>query len=516
MDKAVEDLKHALVLKFLSSRPLIDVLRVQIIKTWGFSKVPMISFMDNHHVLLHLANEKDYIHAWAREGRVVAGCQFRLFNWSANFDVNKESSIVPQWIFLLNLPLHLYRLDCYRVLLLDLVDSLGLIMPRYIVREPQGLECDKPIRKEGWRREREEKVWKEVGRKGSLGTGDELTRVVAKDQRHIGFTREKEFESLGVENLQLAVSVEESEIVLNVSKDSEIVLNVRKDIVNGQVETGGCLGSKNNNEASDEGKSVGEVVIVEEVKDVEEEVEGVVCGNSFAVLSDGNNDWFNSCDFCLCQMLTAGAKSPLGLAAWVGSRPRNSSSVAEFNECISRCRLLDLRFEGRRLSWCNGHQGLSRSWANLDRVLINNDFVVKYGEAKALLLNRNTSDHSLILLHIVVDLERYGLTPFRFQNMWTSHVGFLDVVGNSWSEPMVFDSCLHCLVGKLKRMKQRLRVWNKEIFGRVDGFTRELEERVERHEEMLQAEYSESVEEEFLVSKMELDVWYKREEMILA
>ncbi|KAI9195370.1 hypothetical protein LWI28_014229 [Acer negundo] len=112
MKRAAKDLKHALVLKFLSSRPSIDVLGVQIIKTWGFSEVSMISFMDNHHVLLHLANKKNYVHVWAREGKVVAGCQFQLFNWSANFDVNKEPSIVPQWIFLPDLRLHLYRQDC--------------------------------------------------------------------------------------------------------------------------------------------------------------------------------------------------------------------------------------------------------------------------------------------------------------------------------------------------------------------------------------------------------------------
>ncbi|KAI9169554.1 hypothetical protein LWI28_013968 [Acer negundo] len=57
-----------------------------------------------------------------------------------------------------------------------------------------------------------------------------------------------------------------------------------------------------------------------------------------------------------------------------------------------------------------------------------------------------------------------------FQNMWTSYLGFLDMVGNSWTEHMVSESGLHRLVGKLKRMKQKLRVWNKETFGRVDGF----------------------------------------------
>ncbi|KAK3172172.1 hypothetical protein Dsin_032509 [Dipteronia sinensis] len=169
-------------------------------------------------------------------------------------------------------------------------------------------------------------------------------------------------------------------------------------------------------------------------------------------------------------------------------------AMAEFNECINRCGLLDLRFEGRQLYWCNGHQGLARSWAKLDRVLIDNEFVAKYGDAKACLLNRNTSNHAPILLQFVTDMERYGPTPFRFQNMWTSHVGwFLDVVGNSWNKTMVSESGLHQLVGKLKRMKQRLKVWNKETFGHVDGIIRELEERVEHYEEMLQAEYSEDI-----------------------
>ncbi|KAI9185134.1 hypothetical protein LWI28_004533 [Acer negundo] len=65
-------------------------------------------------------------------------------------------------------------------------------------------------------------------------------------------------------------------------------------------------------------------------------------------------------------------------------------------------------------------------------------------------------------------------------------------------------------------MKQRLRVLNKETFGREDGFTRELEERVEYHDEMLQVEYFETIEEELLVSKAELDVCYKRDEMRLT
>lgn len=56
----------------------------------------MISFMDDFHVLLHLANERDYLHAWVREAWTVAGCQFHLFNWSVDFNFKKEPSTAAQ------------------------------------------------------------------------------------------------------------------------------------------------------------------------------------------------------------------------------------------------------------------------------------------------------------------------------------------------------------------------------------------------------------------------------------
>lgn len=62
MGRAAEDLKYALVLRFLSRRPSINILRRSIIKSWSFFEVPMISFMDDFHILLDLSNEGDYLH----------------------------------------------------------------------------------------------------------------------------------------------------------------------------------------------------------------------------------------------------------------------------------------------------------------------------------------------------------------------------------------------------------------------------------------------------------------------
>lgn len=58
MDRAVEECRYVLVMKFPMNRPSIDVLQLKIIKTWGFSEVLMISFIDEHQFLLHLTNEK--------------------------------------------------------------------------------------------------------------------------------------------------------------------------------------------------------------------------------------------------------------------------------------------------------------------------------------------------------------------------------------------------------------------------------------------------------------------------
>ncbi|XP_057975434.1 uncharacterized protein LOC131162846 [Malania oleifera] len=100
--------------------------------------------------------------------------------------------------------------------------------------------------------------------------------------------------------------------------------------------------------------------------------------------------------------------------------------------------------------------------------------------------------------------------------MWTLHGDFLKMVESSWREHIVVDSGFSKLAGKLKKLKQKLRVWNKQTFSRVGGIIQELEERVEKYENVLQTEYSESIEEEFFFSKAELEVWYRREEIRLA
>ena len=76
------------------------------------------------------------------------------------------------------------------------------------------------------------------------------------------------------------------------------------------------------------------------------------------------------------------------------------------------------------------------------------------------------SDHCPILL----DSEgiRSGSRPFRFEIMWLKYEGFKDILRDWWKNMQFSESFSFVLASKLKALKGILKVWNKEVFGRVE------------------------------------------------
>ncbi|KAK3207111.1 hypothetical protein Dsin_021157 [Dipteronia sinensis] len=120
---------------------------------------------------------------------------------------------------------------------------------------------------------------------------------------------------------------------------------------------------------------------------------------------------------------------------------------------------------------------------------------------------------------MIVNLERpflsYGPAPFRFQNMWCLHENFLSCVQEAWHRPNQGSGMLKLAI-RLKRTKLALRAWNKIVFGHVDSNLKALEETLENLENQLQLGYAEDVEEDYLVTKLEINVWEKKEETHLG
>ena len=61
---------------------------------------------------------------------------------------------------------------------------------------------------------------------------------------------------------------------------------------------------------------------------------------------------------------------------------------------------------------------------------------------------------------------RRGLTPFRFENMWLKE-GFKELLKSWWQGFDFSGSCSFVLAEKLKALKTNLKIWNKDVFGKI-------------------------------------------------
>ncbi|KAF8400329.1 hypothetical protein HHK36_013626 [Tetracentron sinense] len=65
--------------------------------------------MDLQHLLLRFTTEEDYLTVYLKEYCYINGLLLRFIKWTPNFSFGTEPSIVPIWISLPNLPLHLFQ-----------------------------------------------------------------------------------------------------------------------------------------------------------------------------------------------------------------------------------------------------------------------------------------------------------------------------------------------------------------------------------------------------------------------
>ena len=137
------------------------------------------------------------------------------------------------------------------------------------------------------------------------------------------------------------------------------------------------------------------------------------------------------------------------------------SAMRDFSEYITEEELVDLPLEGDCFTWSNG-TALSR----LDRFLISSDWEGEHMDIRQYCLPRVVSDHKPVFL-VGGGMNR-GPTPFRFENMWLQVEGFKDLVRKWWEGYVVHGSPSYRLARKLRWLKEDLKRWNREIFGRIE------------------------------------------------
>ncbi|XP_026436139.1 uncharacterized protein LOC113334001 [Papaver somniferum] len=117
-----------------------------------------------------------------------------------------------------------------------------------------------------------------------------------------------------------------------------------------------------------------------------------------------------------------------------GRRPLRVS-MQDIRDCLESCNLIQATRTGIKFSWCNNKDGKKESCVILIKL-----FIILNGW-------RN----------LMVGLIKY-------QQIWTSHPGFLEVIKEAWNE-VISGNPTFSFFNKLKRIKQILNKWNWEVFG---------------------------------------------------
>ena len=143
---------------------------------------------------------------------------------------------------------------------------------------------------------------------------------------------------------------------------------------------------------------------------------------------------------------------------------RITSTMWRFAQIIDKLGLVDLPLQGEVFTWSGGLN--NQSWARLDRFLVSPSWLDHFSGVLQSRLPRPISDHFPVLLE--GGGLRRGPSPFRFENMWLKVEGFIDLIRSWWRGIEVRGTVSFRLAAKMKGIKQKLKVWNREVFGSLE------------------------------------------------
>ena len=144
---------------------------------------------------------------------------------------------------------------------------------------------------------------------------------------------------------------------------------------------------------------------------------------------------------------------------------RITLAMRRFAQVMDDLELIDLPLQGGSFTWSGGFQ--NQAWARLDRFMVSPSWLDQFRNVTQKRLSRPISDHFLIIIE--GGGIRRGPSPFRFENMWLKVEGFKDLLRSWWQVMSVSGRASYRLATKLKVIKQKLKVWNREVFGNLES-----------------------------------------------
>ena len=141
-----------------------------------------------------------------------------------------------------------------------------------------------------------------------------------------------------------------------------------------------------------------------------------------------------------------------------------SGAMRRFAQVVDDLEFLNLPLQGGVFSWSGVRN--NQSWARLDHFLVTQSWLDLFRGVVQSRLSRHTSDHFPILLK-GGGLSR-GPSQFRFENMWLKVDGFKDLLRDWWQGAGRRGRVSFRLTAKMKVLKEKIKVWNRDVFGRLE------------------------------------------------
>lgn len=171
-----------------------------------------------------------------------------------------------------------------------------------------------------------------------------------------------------------------------------------------------------------------------------------------------------------------------------------SGGMDFFADFVNSQGLRDVPISGASFTWSS--MQTTPSLSKLDIFLLSSEWDSSFPFSKGLVRPQPTSDHFPIVL--CGKLLKGDPKPFKIDNIWLCSPDFMEMVRRCWNSFMVTGKLGQKLRLKLKLLRDNLRVWNREVFGRVD-----LKERKKKKQLLEEIHFWDQTKEHYVFSNME-------------
>ena len=153
-------------------------------------------------------------------------------------------------------------------------------------------------------------------------------------------------------------------------------------------------------------------------------------------------------------------------------------SIREFNDWIAELEVEEVPWVGKGFTWFKPN-GTTKS--KLDRIFVSPEWISKWPGSFQHTLHRNFSDHCPVLL--TSKSVDWGPKPFRILDCWLSDNSFKKLVKDSWTSNHLRGWGGYVLKQKIKTLKDKIKVWNREQFGNTFKKYKKIEDDLNKLEE---------------------------------